>query len=56
MKSYIAFCYFLITRKFKTFCSKQMAGQLSDFNCIFQYEILLLLKILEYLLHLYAEC
>lgn len=30
-----------------------MAGQLSDFNCIFQYEILLLLKVLDYLLHLY---
>lgn len=33
-----------------------MAGQLSDFSWIFQYEILLLMKVLEYLLHLYAEC
>lgn len=34
-----------------------MAGQLSDVNCIFQYKILLLVvKVLEYLLHLSAEC
>lgn len=39
--------------KCKTFCFKQMAGQLSDFNRIFRYEILLLLKVLNYLLRLY---
>lgn len=32
-----------------------MAGQLSDFSWVLQYEILLLVKVLEYLLHLYAE-
>lgn len=42
------------SKTFDTFCFEQMAGQLSDVNCIFKYEILLLLKILEYFLHLYA--
>lgn len=44
----------MTTRKFKAYF-KQMAGQLSDFSWVSQYEILLLVKVLEYLLHLYAE-